>query len=1412
LRSVPQTLSEEEVMRSTGLIGIAFILILVLAIVAPIAAVFTDSGGGGKVQSYMAVVPKVLHAGGQEAISLALFDESGLTSDWVEVALLKDGDQVLQVSKQISGKGTIDFKVPFVAEGAYEIRVKGSGFEDKAQVTIQRSSLIFLETDKPIYKPGQTIQMRAITLDSDLKPVSGGVTVEVLDAKGIKIFRSETNTDEYGMATLELPISQEPNLGTWKITAKSDKDDTQIDVRVEEYVLPKYEVKVELPKDWFLVDEPIKGSVSAEYSFGKPVKGELVITAKRYVGQWEQYATLSKSIDGNTDFELPAVGYVAGVPAAGGLGNVMLDITVKESATGYEESTSELLTVSSTPLNIQIIPESSVFKPGLPFNILIITETPDNQAVDAKVDVTVTYLNKKLEELSKDNRDVDTNGGKALIELNPPADSVAMAIEAFELTPVSSTQPAQASKMVEAGYSPSGNFIHVEQISQGIPQIGELISFKVHSTKEAANFYYEVVARDRVVFTDFTQSDVISFDTTPLMTPSGKLLVYQILPNSEVAADYIPFDVEAVYPNDVKVEFNQSEARPGDEVRINIDSQGQSEVGLTAVDKSVFILAGNRLNLQQVFDELEKLYMKPQAELHEVSIYEGIDVKGAKDIFDDAGVVVLSNNNVPEGKEYKLDWGPRVWNGAWKFMGQGPGGGVVVFAGAEDGAVPPMPTPGTGFDTGVLAEVQRVRQYFPETWLWQNVITGPDGKASVHVVVPDTITTWMLRAVALSKENGLGIAEDQLTAFQPFFLSADLPYSAIRGEEFPVKVAIYNYLDQPQSVLVQIDNADWFDLLDESQETVEIAPNEVGGVEFNIKPTNLGVGELKITARSKQAADAVIKTLIVEPEGVARENVQNLVLSAGNNTVVDTSIPAIIVDGSGRAYIAVTSSYLTQTIDGLDALIQMPFGCGEQNMILFAPDVYITKYLKESGQLKPEIMAKAEKLMITGYQRELTYQRSDGSFSAFGDNDEQGSLFLTAFVLKCFSQAKDLIYIDDSVLSQAEKWITDHQNADGSFDSVGFVAHQDMMGGLKGKTALTAYVAIALLEAGDTADSAKAIGYLEGQLDNIDDAYTMAITAYALELARSPLTGQAHDKLMGMAQEDENGLHWGDVAEVEPQPLNQMDGGMMPFRPMEMNRSNAIEATGYATLALIKNGDAFDASRAAKWLVSQRNAYGGYGSTQDTVVALQALIEYCTNARADVDLTVTINAGGEVKQLSIKQNNFDVLQIVEVSVNQEITISTEGRGDAIAQVVERYNLPQAEKGDEILKINVNYDTTQVEVNDLVKVSVGLEYNPPIEMNAEMVVLDVSVPTGFSPVAKSIDKVIAANDNIKRYEIAGRKVIFYIEDMQPGDKVSFSFDVRALYPVTAKGVSSQAYSYYNPDIKAETLSQGIVVTE
>ena len=1366
--------------------------------------------------SYLALAPKILHSSRTEAISIALFNGTQAAKDTVTVSILKDGNKITTATSVINGKGTVNLSIPAVADGVYDLQVKASKFSDKTIINIEKSYLAFVETDKPIYKPGQTIHIRVMTLDPDLKPVSESATIDVTDAKSIKIYREIVQTDDYGMATIDLPLSTEPNLGVWKINITTEKAKSELDVRVEEYVLPKYEVAVELPKEWFMVSEKITGKITSEYTFGKAVEGEVTIEALKYVGQWQTYATVTKSINGAVDFEIPAVNYSVGTPAAGGNGNVQLNITVTEKSTGYVEKTSRLLTVADSAVTLQVIPEGTVFKPGLPFSILIVSQTPGNTPVDAAVETSVTYVDDKFNEIRTDKRTVNTTKGTGILELSPPTAAIAMLVEAI-------SGNEDITKNIQASYSPSGNFIHLEQTTDGTPAVGQKITFHVYSTNTATNFYYEVVARGTVVFSNYSRSRDISFNATPLMAPDAKILVYQILQNSEVAADYLPFTVEAAYPQQVTASFDTTQAKPADEIQLNIKTEGQAKVGIAAVDKSVFILAENRLNLQQVFDELEKLYMEPQAELDQVSFYPTVTTVGTNDVFKDAGVIVMTNQTIPQSKDYQVQTsGNNFWNKLWRFFGGGRNGQEVFMAQDKGGLVVPgvvamttaaMTQTTSGASSG-LAEVQRVRQYFPETWLWTELTTDANGKASQKLTVPDTITTWKLRAVAISKDKGLGIAENELTVFQPFFLTIDLPYSAIRGEEFPVSVAIYNYLDTKQTVQVDITQGTWFDLLDTSSKTVEIAPNDIGSVQFNIKPTKIGINEVKISARSSQAADAVVKTIIIEPEGVAQEIVDNITLAGGITKTIDTSLPDVIVADSGRATISVTSSFLTQTLNGMDALLQMPFGCGEQNMLNFAPDVYITKYLESSGLLKPEIMAKAEMLMITGYQRELTYRRTDGSFSAFGMSDESGSMWLTAFVLKSFEQAKDIIYIDDTVLTEAQNWITSHQNADGSFDAIGFVHHQEMIGGLQGKDALTAYVTIALLEAGAKTASAKAITYLEGKITGMSDPYAVALTTYALELAGSTKAKVAYDKLMSLAKKDENGLHWGADTVIVPETQKSVQPFMRPYQP-DINREASIETTAYATLALVKHGDAFNASKASKWLVSKRNAYGGYGSTQDTVVTLQALTEYATNSRADVDLTVTLKGASIDKTLKINSDNYDVLQTVEVGTNDQITMTVTGKGDAIGQIVRRYNIPSVDNSPaaQMLKVDVTYDTTEVEVNDLVNVNVDLAFNPLPELHiaeAGMIVVDVSIPTGFEAVRDSIVALTEKMPNIKRFEIAGRKVIFYVENMKPGDKIAFSFQVKALYPVKAKGVTSTAYSYYKPDIKGETLSAAVTV--
>ncbi len=1384
----------------------------------------------GRLDSYLAVAPAVLRAGQTENISVSLFDGAEPAQGAVRLALMQDGVPVAQTTELVQGAASVPFPVPALPSGDYDLHIVSSGdngtqFEDTASVSVQNPTILFLQTDKPIYRPGQQIHLRVLRLDPDLKPAPGPVTVEIQDAKGNKVYRQETDADEFGMATADLPLSTEPNLGVWNITASSGEQTTQQDVRVEQYVLPKYEITLDLPRSWVLASDPVVGTVSAEYSFGKPVRGEVEIIASRYVGVWEQYAVFTDEIDGSVSFELPPVGYVAGVPAAGGQGNLQLDITVREPSTGYLERSTELLTVAETPVNLQWIPESGAFKPGLPFSLLIVAETPDNRPVDSDVNVTLQFFDRNLNRISQESFDVTASNGKALVEIEPPDDAVTLTISA-------SSPNTYAAITLPASYSPTGNFIHVEQTGAARLDVGQQASFFIHSTGEARNFYYEVVSRGRVVFSDVSQSPDISIALTPEMSPSSRLLVYQILPDNEVAADYIPFSVSASYPMPVDVGFSAAEARPGDPVDIQLNTQGPAKVGLAVVDRSVFILAENRLNLQQVFSELERLYLQPRVEAHYADWPGDAKTRGSSEAFTEAGLVVMTDKNVPDGIEYgrRESWWIRWLFGSLAGVGGmaavgSIGAGVMEFrrggrkiryalfglalllsvglmvgcggyASEESvgmAAMAPVPASGAAAASGSaaaasgsLADVQRVRQYFPETWLWTDVMTDASGQAILPVEAPDSITTWMLRAVAMSPEHGLGVAETELTVFQPFFLQVDLPYSAIRGEEFPVKVALYNYLETPQDFFVELDESEDYELLGERTQVVSVAPNQVGGVEFDIRLTRLGSLPIEVTARSSDSADAVIQTLLVEPEGVARESVDNAILSGGDRRDFQIIPHPDEIPGSDRAYVVLTGSYLSQTLEGLENLLQMPYGCGEQNMILFAPNIFVARYLQETGQLKPEVMATAEHFMTTGYQRELTYRRNDGSFSAFGQSDSEGSLWLTAFVLKSFAQADGLIYIDSAVQDQAMQWILSHQRGNGSFEPVGFVHHSDLLGGLQGNTALTAYIAIALREAGETGQSANALQYLEGRLPDIDDPYTMAIVAYALALGNSPRAGDAQQQLMSMATSDTSGLHW--------------------------QHSAAVETTGYATLALLENGDLVSAANAARWLVSQRNAYGGYSSTQDTVVGLQALIRFAAQSKFDVDMTIDLSVGDWNRSVVVDETNADIVQVLELPRGTDLRVAAAGDGQVVAQVVHRFNLPEVQTSSpETFHIDVTYSADHVQVDDIIEITAALAFVPTTPLDAGMIVLDVAVPTGFAAEVNTVRELVQAHKRVKRYEIAGRKVILYIEELKAGDEMSLRFNARARYPVRAQPVTSEVYSYYNPDWRGETLGASVTVS-
>ena len=185
----------------------------------------------------------------------------------------------------MDGSGIVSLAVPSLASGRYQIEIAGPGFNDKATVAVEDRTLVFVETDKPIYKPGQIIHVRLITLDTMLKPWPAEVTLEVQDAKGIKVFKKVAATDDYGTATVDMPLSHRAESGrmegygdTWRRAPRRWTSEWK------STCFPSTKSRVVTSKSWVLADEPITGTVSAEYTFGKPVTGEVEVVASRYVG------------------------------------------------------------------------------------------------------------------------------------------------------------------------------------------------------------------------------------------------------------------------------------------------------------------------------------------------------------------------------------------------------------------------------------------------------------------------------------------------------------------------------------------------------------------------------------------------------------------------------------------------------------------------------------------------------------------------------------------------------------------------------------------------------------------------------------------------------------------------------------------------------------------------------------------------------------------------------------------------------------------------------------------------------------------------------------------------------------------------------------------------------------------------
>lgn len=430
------------------------------------------------------------------------------------------------------------------------------------------------------------------------------------------------------------------------------------------------------------------------------------------------------------------------------------------------------------------------------------------------------------------------------------------------------------------------------------------------------------------------------------------------------------------------------------------------------------------------------------------------------------------------------------------------------------------------------------------------------------------------------------------------------------------------------------------------------------------------------------------------------------------------------------------------------------------------PNVLVTEYLKAARRAQPDVLLRAMELLNIGYQRLLTFEVPGGGFEWYGRRP--ADLRLSALGLAQFADLKRVYDIDERVIERTRKFLHSKQAADGSW----------------GDLALTAYITWVLAEAGESGEPIeRARTFLRKQ--STDDPYVLGLLANAL-----PDNDAILARLDGMKQERDGAVFW------QPQRTLYYATG----------KAAAVEATSLIAMAMVRaKKHAATANKALSFLVKARDSGGAWGSTQATVLALKALVAGTSGVTEDKTTEIVLRVNDEEQKLTVTPDTADVMRYVNFKGVRKgkNTVRITGRGEFIYQVVGRYYLPWSEVREEDqaepMTLSIEYDRSRLTREDTLKATVRMRYHG--SQPTFMVILDVGVPGGFTVVPDAFEK-LQAQGKIDKFQITSKQIIVYLGKVEPGQEMSFSYELKARYPIKVKTPPSSVYEYYAPDRRGQ----------
>ena len=517
----------------------------------------------------------------------------------------------------------------------------------------------------------------------------------------------------------------------------------------------------------------------------------------------------------------------------------------------------------------------------------------------------------------------------------------------------------------------------------------------------------------------------------------------------------------------------------------------------------------------------------------------------------------------------------------------------------------------------------QVRSDFRSTILWlPDVKTDAEGKATVKVKYPDSLTTWSATARAATTSNQFGIANSYTRTKQPLIVRLQAPRFFVVGDQVTVSAVINNNTDQPMQISPAL-TAVGLTLQQPGgrQPAIEVKANSETRVDWQVVVTHASEAKLKVEARSPQYADAMEKTFTIFEHGIEKF-VSRSGKMRGDSVSVKLDIPKERRGDSTALTVQIAPSMATTMLDALPYLIEYPYGCTEQTMSRFLPAVITAKTLRDLG-LKPETamnkvfggiepasaaathtnarrdLRELELITKAGLERLYEFQHQDGGWGWWKEGDSDH--FMTAYVIWGMTLARQAgVDVKSESLERAvaylDKEIVEEEN---SYDGQAWmlhalaVYHSAQKGAEVGKFQATAFTnlwnnreklnaytrALLALAAHSYGYSAQAITLVQ----NLENGVKMDSRPDTSIVQRG---AQSSDpSVIGTAHWGQDGLYW-----------RWSEGG--------------VESTSFALRALL----AIDPKNkliepVTNWLVKNRRG-AQWSNTRDTAIVVLTLNDY----------------------------------------------------------------------------------------------------------------------------------------------------------------------------------------------------------